>query len=158
LINAGRHYFDECYIAGHVDFIFGAGTAFFEKCRIHCRDKGYVTAASTPQDQPFGFVFSNCAITGEPGTKKSYLGRPWRPFADVAFLNTEMADTILPAGWNNWRDPAREKTARYAEYKSTGLGANPKTRVSWSKQLTDDQAKTYTPQNVLGGKDGWKPQ
>jgi pectinesterase len=158
LINAGRHYFDECYIAGHVDFIFGAGTAFFEKCHIHCRDKGYITAASTPEDQQFGFVFSNCSITGKPGTKKSYLGRPWRPFADVAFLNTEMADTILPAGWNNWRDPAREKTARYAEYKSTGPGANPKARVSWSKQLTDDQAKTYTPQNVFGGQDGWKPQ
>ena len=76
----------------------------------------------------------------------------------MAFLNTEMADTIQPAGWDNWRDPAKEKTARYAEYKSTGPGANPQARVSWSKQLIDDEAKTYTPENVLGGKDGWKPQ
>ena len=158
LVNAGRHYFDDCYIAGHVDFIFGAGTVFFDKCLIHCRAKGYITAASTPEDQPFGYVFSNCRITAEPDTKKSYLGRPWRPFAAVAFLNTDMADTIEPAGWNNWRDPAREKTARYAEYKSTGPGANPEARVSWSKQLTDDQAKTCTVEKVLAGQDGWKPQ
>ena len=158
LINAGRHYFNECYIDGHVDFIFGAATAFFERCRIHCRAKGYITAASTPEEQPFGFVFSNCTITGEPGTRKSYLGRPWRPFASVAFLNTEMADTIEPAGWNNWRDPAREKTARYAEYKNTGPGANLKDRVGWSKQLTDDEAKAYTVENVLRGQDGWDPQ
>jgi pectinesterase len=158
LINAGRHYFNECYIDGHVDFIFGAATAFFEKCRIHCRAKGYITAASTPEEQPFGFVFSNCTITGEPGSRKSYLGRPWRPFASVTFLNTEMTDTIEPAGWNNWRDPAREKTARYAEYKNTGPGANLKTRAGWSKQLTDDEAKAYSVENVLRGQDGWSPQ
>ena len=158
LVNAGRHYFDDCYIAGHVDFIFGAGTVFFDKCLIHCRAKGYITAASTPEDQPFGYVFSNCRITAEPDAKKSFLGRPWRPFAAVAFLNTDMADAIEPAGWNNWRDPAREKTARYAEYNSTGPGANPEARVSWSKQLTDDQAKTYTVDKVLAGQDGWKPQ
>jgi pectinesterase len=158
LINAGRHYFGDCYLAGHVDFIFGAGTAFFDKCQIHCRAKGCITAASTPQEQPFGLVFSNCTITGEPDARKSFLGRPWRPFACVAFLNTEMADIIEPAGWNNWRDPAREKTARYAEYKSAGPGANPQARVGWSKQLSDDQAKAYTIENVLRGQDGWKPQ
>jgi pectinesterase len=158
LIDAGRQYFKECYIAGHVDFIFGAATAYFERCRIHCRDKGYITAASTTEDQPFGFVFSNCTISGELGTRKSYLGRPWRSFASVAFLNTEMADTIEPAGWNNWRDPAREKTARYVEYNSTGPGANPEARVKWAKKLTDNQAEAYTPENVLRGQDGWKPQ
>jgi pectinesterase len=159
LINAGRHYFNRCYIAGHVDFIFGAGTAFFEKCVIDCRSKGYVTAASTPEDRKFGFVFSNCRITGESGSgNKTYLGRPWRPFAAVAFLNTEMSEVVQPAGWDNWRNPANEKTARYAEYKSTGPGANPATRVSWSKQLTDEEAKPFALENVLGGKDGWNPK
>ncbi len=158
LLNAGRHYFNDCYIAGHVDFIFGAAAAFFDKCLIHCRAKGYITAASTPQDQPFGFVFSNCIITAEPEMKKTYLGRPWRPYAAVAFLGTDMPDAIEPAGWNNWRDPAREKTARYSEYKNTGPGANPEARVPWSKQLTNDEAKTYTVENVLAGQDAWKPQ
>jgi pectinesterase len=157
LINAGRQYFAGCYIAGHVDFIFGAATAFFEKCQIHCRAKGYITAASTPEDQPFGFVFSNCTITGEPGPRKSYLGRPWRPYSSVTFLNTEMEDTVEPAGWNNWRDPAREKTARYAEYNTTGPGANSQARAQWSKQLTDAEAKAYSIENVLRGKDGWHP-
>ena len=78
LANRGRHYFEECYIAGHVDFIFGGATAFFEKCHIHCLRDGYITAASTPENQPFGFVFSNCRITGETNSVKTYLGRPWR--------------------------------------------------------------------------------
>ena len=113
LLNHGRQYFEGCYIAGHVDFIFGGATAFFERCHIHCLKDGYITAASTPDNQPFGFVFSNCEITGESGSVKTYLGRPWRPFASVVFLNTEMSATVRPVGWNNWSQPEREKTARY---------------------------------------------
>src|SRR5215210_4850412 len=74
LLNRGRQYFEDCYIEGHVDFIFGGATAFFERCHIHCLKDGYLTAASTPNDQPFGFVFANGKITGEPGVK-TYLGR-----------------------------------------------------------------------------------
>jgi pectinesterase len=158
LLNAGRHYFEACYIAGHVDFIFGAGTAFFEKCQIHCRAKGYITAASTPEDQAFGFVFSNCTITGEAESRRSFMGRPWRPYASVTFLNTNIANTIEPAGWDNWRDPAREKTARYAEYNSTGLGSDTRSRVKWAKQLSNMEAKTFSFENVLRGKDNWNPQ
>ena len=155
-VNRGRHYFENCYIAGHVDFIFGAATDFFEGCHIHCCRNGYITAASTPDDQPYGFVFSNCRITGEPGVK-SYLGRPWRAFSAVAFLNTEMSDVVRPEGWHNWGQPEREKTARYAEYKSIGPGANPDARVKWARQLTDDDAKCYTVENVLRGNDSWNP-
>src|SRR6266404_1180700 len=124
LLNHGRQYFEGCYIAGHVDFIFGGATAFFERCHIHCLKDGYITAASTPDNQPFGFVFSNCEITGESGSVRTYLGRPWRPFASVVFLNTEMSATVRPVGWNNWSQPEREKTARYAEFNSTGPGAD----------------------------------
>lgn len=158
LLNSGRQYFKNCYIAGHVDFIFGAAMALFDRCTVHCRAKGYITAASTPEDQPYGFIFLNCEITGIPEAKKSYLGRPWRSFANVIFLNTKMADVIDPTGWNNWRDPAREKTARYVEYNSTGPGANSKDRVSWAKRMTDVEAKAITVQAVLGGKDNWNPQ
>jgi pectinesterase len=83
LLNRGRHYFENCYIAGHVDFIFGGATAFFEKCHIHILKDGYITAASTPDTQPFGFVFSNCKVTGESPTARTYLGRPWRAFSSV---------------------------------------------------------------------------
>jgi pectinesterase len=154
LLNRGRQYFEDCYIAGHVDFIFGGATAFFERCHIHCLRDGYITAASTPEHAPFGFVFSHCKITGEAPTVKTYLGRPWRPFASVIFLDTEMSDVVRPAGWHNWDQPERERTARYAEYNSRGPGANPRARVKWARQLTRAEAQAITIEKVLGD---WRP-
>jgi len=157
LINRGRQYFDHCYIAGHVDFIFGGATAFFERCHIHCLRNGYITAASTPSDRPYGFVFSHCRITGESADVRTYLGRPWRDFASVVFLHTEMTEVVQPAGWHNWNLPNREQTSRYAEFNSTGAGAKAAARVSWSRQLTKADAKGITVKTVLGGTDGWNP-
>jgi len=158
LLNRGRQYFESCYIAGHVDFIFGAATAFFEKCHIHCLRDGYITAASTPVDQPFGFVFSNCRITGEKPETKTFLGRPWRNYASTIFLNTEMSEVVRPEGWNDWRKPETHATARYAEFNSTGPGANSKARLPWVRQLNKAEAETLTASKVLGGSDGWNPR
>ena len=158
LANRGRHYFENCYIAGHVDFIFGGATAVFEKCHIHCLRNGYITAASTPAEQSFGFVFLHCRITGESPEVKAYLGRPWRDFAAVIFLNTEMSDVVRPVGWHNWDKTAREKTSRYAEFKSTGPGGQKDARVAWSKQLSAAEAKRITVAKVLSGVDGWNPK
>jgi pectinesterase len=158
LLNRGRQYFENCYITGHVDFIFGAATAWFENCRIHILRDGYITAASTPPQQPFGFVFSHSRITAEAPTIKTYLGRPWRPYASTIFLNTEMSEVIRPEGWNNWSQPDRESTSRYAEFGSTGPGAKPAERVKWAKQLTEAEAKVITLQRVLGGADNWNPK
>ncbi len=156
LVNRGRHYFEGCYIAGHVDFIFGGATVWFERCHIHCLRNGYITAASTPQEHAFGYVFANCKITGELDVK-TYLGRPWRPYAGTIFLNTDMSAVVRPEGWHNWGKPEREQTVRYAEFHSTGPGASPETRVKWSHQLTEAEAKAITIENVLSGADGWKP-
>ena len=156
-LNRGRQYFEDCYIAGHVDFIFGAATAFFERCHIHCLKSGYITAASTYDSHPYGFVFSNCKITGETPDVKTYLGRPWRDYSAVIYLNTEMSDVVRPVGWQNWDLPAREKTSRYAEFNSSGPGANPTARVAWSRKLTKSQAKEITVKSVLSGEDGWSP-
>ena len=156
LVNRGRHYFENCYIEGHVDFIFGGATCWFERCKIRCLRDGYITAASTPDTNQFGYVFSNCEITGSPGAK-TYLGRPWRDFAAVDFLNTRMSEVVRPEGWDNWRKVEKEKTARYAEFGSTGPGANPGRRVKWAKQLTEAEAKEITMGKVLGGNDGWNP-
>jgi len=153
-INRGRHYFRDCYITGHVDFIFGAGTAFFDHCHIHCLRSGYITAASTPRDQAFGFVFSDCSITGSADAK-TYLGRPWRDFAHVVFLDTYMSEVVRPEGWHDWGRPDRRKTARFAEFNSGGPGGRKDGRVDWAVQLTDQQAKVYTIQNVLSGEDHW---
>ena len=155
--NRGRHYFEKCHIEGTVDFIFGAATSWFEGCEILCVRDGYVTAPSTPAGQIFGFVFNHCSIRGASPEVKAYLGRPWRAFGSTTYLNTEMSEVIRPAGWNNWGDPSREKTTRFAEFGSKGLGADPAARAPWAKQLSEPEAKAITIESVLGGADGWNP-
>jgi pectinesterase len=156
LVNRGRHYFEDCYIEGSVDFIFGAATSYFNRCHLHVVKDGYITAASTPKDQLYGLVFADCQITGADGVK-AYLGRPWREFARTIFLRTEMSVTVRAEGWHSWNKPAAEKTTFYAEFGSTGPGASPATRVSWAKPITAGAAAALTPEKVLGGADGWDP-
>jgi pectinesterase len=158
LLNRGRHYFENCYIEGHVDFIFGAATAFFERCHIHALKDGYLTAASTPDNQPYGFVFNRCRVTAASPTVRTYLGRPWRAYSAVTFIDTEMAGAVRPEGWHNWNFPEREKTVRYAEYGSRGPGANDSARVAWARRLTKAEARAVTPERVLAGHDGWNPK
>lgn len=124
--------FDNCYIEGTTDFIFGPATAYFNNCRIHSKADSYITAASTPEDVEIGFVFKNCRLSADPEVKKVYLGRPWRPYAYTAFIDCEMDGHITPTGWDNWRNPDNEKTARYFESGSTGPGANISQRAAWA--------------------------
>jgi pectinesterase len=156
LVNRGRHYFSDCYIEGHVDFIFGGATAYFDHCHIHALKDGYLTAASTPKEQVHGYIFADCTITGAEGVK-TYLGRPWRDFAKTLFLRTEMTAVVRPEGWHNWNKPHAEQTTFCAEYGSTGAGASPATRVAWARPLTAEIAAALTPSVVLGGADGWQP-
>jgi pectinesterase len=155
-LNRGRQYFEDCYIAGHVDFIFGGATAYFERCHLHCRRNGYITAASTPPEQRHGFVFANGRITGEPDVR-TYLGRPWRDFGAVAFINMKMSDVVRPEGWHNWDRREREKTARYEEFGNTGPGGPSRGRVSWTRALTAADARAMSATSVLRGSDDWKP-
>ena len=151
-----RHYFANCYIEGTTDFIFGPSIAWFEGCHINSKKNSHVTAASTPKEQAFGYVFNNCVLTTDSvNVNKVTLGRPWRPYASVAYINSYLGAHILPEGWDNWRNPENEKTARYAEYRSFGPGANPSGRYQWTKQLTEEEVKQYTLQNVLGD---WNPK
>jgi len=124
LLLRGRQYFEDCTITGAADFIFGASAALFQRCQIHCVGSGYITAASTPADHAFGFVFASCTITAETGVT-TYLGRPWRPYASFAFLNTQMPEAIHAEGWQNWNNPANEAAARYAEWKSSAPAQRP---------------------------------
>ncbi len=156
LVNRGRHYFVDCYIEGHVDFIFGGATAYFDRCHIHALKDGYLTAASTPKEKPHGYVFADCRITAADGVK-TYLGRPWREFARTVFLRTEMSGAVRPEGWHNWGKPAAEQTTFYAESSSTGPGASDATRVQWAKPLSAAEAALLTPARVLAGHDGWNP-
>lgn len=152
----GKQYYNDCYIEGDVDYIFGPATALFDHCQLHNkRSRGYITAASTPEGTPFGYVFLDCRITSGEGVHDVYLGRPWRPYGHVAFLRTVMDGSITGEGWHNWGEPDREKTCRYEEYESRGAGSNPSERVSWSRQLTSAETMKYQIINIL---DGWHPE
>jgi len=152
-----RQYYLNCTIEGTTDFIFGAATAVFDKCTIISKVNSYITAASTPPTQPYGFVFLNCRLLSDSAGRKVYLGRPWRLYAYTVFVNCEMGAHIRPEGWHNWSKPEAEQTARYAEYNSSGPGANPSARVPWSHQLTKEQADSLRAKNILKGFDNWKP-
>ncbi|RYY15544.1 MAG: pectin esterase [Cytophagaceae bacterium] len=152
-----RQYYQDCYIEGTTDFIFGTATAVFEGCEIRSKRNSYIAAAATTERQAYGFVFLNCRLTADSAAHKVYLGRPWRPHSRTVYLHCDLGAHILPAGWDNWRDAANEKTATYAEYQSTGPGANPTARARWSHQLTAKEAKRYTLGRIFGGAAPWVP-
>lgn len=147
-----RQYYKDCYIEGTTDFIFGQATALFQNCTVHSKTNSFITAASTPKEVPFGYVFINCKLTGEEGLEKVYLGRPWRTYAKTVFLNCSMEDHIIAEGWDNWSNLEAEKNTFYAEYNCNGPGFAPDRRVSWSHQLSNSQAEKYTVENILGNR------
>ncbi|MBX0292075.1 pectin esterase [Hymenobacter sp. HSC-4F20] len=155
-----RQYFYRCLIEGTTDFIFGSSTAVFDRCTIRSKKNSHITAAATPQDQAYGFVFRKCRLTADITLATNVsLGRPWQPYAQVAYLHTYMGAHIRPAGWDNWKKPESEKTARYAEYRSTGPGAAPAaTRVAWARQLSRQQARQYTTNRIFATMPAWKPR
>jgi len=157
LVNRGRHYFKNCLIVGATDFIFGGATAYFDGCTLRCENNSYITAASTPQEQAYGCVFSRCKIVGSKPEIRVFLGRPWRQYAMTAFLNCDMSDVVRPEGWYNWGKLENEKTARYAEYANTGKGADVAKRVPWARQLTAQDAAALSVEIVLAGYDNWRP-
>ena len=146
-------YFQDCYIEGTTDFIFGSSTVWFERCHIHSKKNSHVTAASTPQTHPFGYVFNDCVLTADSTLHIVSLGRPWRPYSAVVYIHCYIGQQVKPEGWSNWNNTENYKTTRYAEYKNYGAGANTSARVVWSKQLSDDEIKNYSVKNVLG----WQP-
>lgn len=149
-----RMLFHDCYIEGTTDFIFGPATAWFEHCTIHCKVNSYITAASTPKDVDYGYVFSNCTVTAADSVTSLYLGRPWRDYGYTLFMNCELPGVICPEGWHHW-EQHREQTARYFEYNNRGEGANPANRVGWSRQLTKKEAQQITLERVFQISSSW---
>jgi pectinesterase len=144
-----RQLFQDCYIEGTTDFIFGPSTAVFQNSVIKAKSNSFITAASTTPGKMFGYVFLDCKIRADSAVTKLFFGRPWRAHAKTAFIRCELPGQIAAEGWNNWGNPQNETTVIYAEYKSTGPGANPAGRAAWSKQLSDKEAKEYTIANIF---------
>jgi pectinesterase len=151
-----RLFFKGCYICGTTDFIFGPSTAWFEDCTIESLINSYVTAASTPADAEYGYIFNNCRLIAGGTAEKCYLGRPWRDYGYTLFMNCDLGDHIRPEGWHHW-EKQREQTARYLEYNNRGAGAQPQQRVAWSRQLTKKEALQITPDKVFTRQDNWNP-
>jgi pectinesterase len=144
-----RQYFVDCYIEGTTDFIFGPATTVFQNCTIRAKADSYLTAASTTPGKKFGFVFLDCRIIADSALAKVYLGRPWRAYAKTVFIRCQLPSSIAPEGWSNWGNPENERTAIYAEYRNIGEGARTQNRVTWAHQLTDQEVKGYTLENIF---------
>ncbi|MDQ3277874.1 MAG: pectinesterase family protein [Bacteroidota bacterium] len=144
-----RQLFVNCYIEGTTDFIFGPSTTVFQACTIKAKTNSYITAANTTAGKKFGFVFLDCTIIADSTVTKLYLGRPWRAYARTAFIRCSLPAAIVPEGWHNWGNSENESTTFYAEYRNTGEGAATKGRVSWSKLLTEKEAKDYTLETIF---------
>jgi pectinesterase len=149
-----RQYFKDCYIEGTTDFIFGPATVWFEGCHIHSKKNSHVTAASTPQSHPYGFIFNDCTLTGDSSLHMVSLGRPWRPYSMVVYMHCYLGQQIKPEGFSNWNQTESYKTARYAECQNYGPGASPAGRVTWAKQLSPAEADQITLKTVFPN---WDP-
>lgn len=157
-----RQYFSNCYIEGNVDFIFGDAEAVFDHCHIHAiaHERVFVTAQSKRYpEQQSGYVFDHCTITAAPQVGSLFLGRPWRPYATVVFLNSQLDEKLDPAGWAEWHagETTRLETAFYAEHASFGPGSNPAKREPHARQLSGKEAEKYMTSTFLAGSDGWNP-
>ena len=156
-----RQYFENCYIAGDVDFIFGGATAIFKDCEICGLDRnrelnGYYTAACTAKEIEFGYVFMDCKFTTDSAKKDTYyLGRPWREFAKTVLINCELGEQIHTDGFSKWKKfEERSETCYYAQYNSKGPNFVPEKVADWTYILNDEEAKIYTIENIFKS---WNP-
>ena len=159
--DAVRQAFDGCYIEGTVDFIFGGSVALFWNCDIHSIQGGYVTAGSHAEGLPFGYVFAKCRVTCGKG-KKTSLGRPWRPYANITFIDTDFGDAVTPQGWNEWTTDFGRRVWRSAEYGCRQNGEVKRdaiVEVGGEKELRSrlEESGCSTVFDVIAGADGWRP-
>ena len=176
-----RSYFTDCTVTGHVDFIFGSGTAVFDRCNIIARNRddiapplGYITAPSTPSRAKYGLIILNSKIGKEQGVmaKSFALGRPWHPttqfsdgrYADPqaiglsAFIHCVIDDHIY--GWDKMsgKDKAGEKIwfypqdSRFYEFDNRGPGAG---LGGAHYQLSAENAAQYNVATIFSD---WQPE
>lgn len=149
-----KQVYEDCYIEGEIDFIFGSAAAYFKNCELYALNRNmeinaYYTAPSTYEGQKFGYVFDNCRFNGNCPPRTVVLSRPWRNHAKAVFINCEMSEQITEEGFDDWKKPESHDTVFYAEYGCSGKGYVPEKRVSFARQLTQKEAAEYTLDNFL---------
>lgn len=162
-LHPSRQYYEECYIEGAVDFIFGGAVALFNRCELRTVNGGYIAAARHTSDLPFGYVFYKCRVTAEPG-KETYLGRPWRPFANVAFIGCDYTNAVRREGWRDWTEACGVRVWRSAEYDCRDASGPVKSRPDpivtvgtardLEKRLSEAGMKSIL--DILAAPDGWR--
>lgn len=152
-----RQYFENCYIQGDTDYIFGPARVWFEGCELFMNEAGgWYTAANTPETNEYGFVFHHCRLTGACPEGMGKLGRPWRKYCRTLFLECDMDEHVAPWGFYDW-DEERIITWRCGEYGTTGVRSDLSERNPAAKKLTRGEAESVTLRAVLGGWDNWRP-
>jgi len=179
---ADRHYIKNSRIEGAVDFIYGGGDVFFDKCTITCtrKDGGYIVAPSHGAGTAWGYVFSNCTIDESKVTgATTYLGRAWQNSPKTVFLNTILKTGVYATGWYYKMGAIPAVFADYNTMYANGSGVDLSQRISnyeydikdangnvtstvtgtAKSSLTDAEAATYTYENViLRSGDSWDPR
>ena len=170
-----RGYFENCDLAGVVDWICGNGDIWFEKCNLIVRDRtgNNIAAPNTEAGQAWGYVFNNCTIrpeTDKPTQLKGNdwtLARPWDHSPACTFLNTKMYTQPRTYGWNRMN---AGKVVRFHEYNSvddsdTQIPLETRSLAACSPApgsddciLTAAEATGYNIRNVMGGNDAFEPQ
>lgn len=145
-----RVWFRDCRIEGSVDYIFGAATALFDGCALLSLGNGYVTAASTPADQAYGFVFRRCRLSAAVGVSRVYLGRPWRPHAAALFVDCALDAPVPDPGWHDWDKPDARATARFGNVDGRGANGAFLPEAPWAPDAPD----VPTPEQLFGD---WRP-
>lgn len=146
--------YEDCYIAGEIDFIFGSATAYFKNCTLFALNRNqeinaFYTAPSTYEGQAFGYVFESCTFTGNCPPKSVALSRPWRIHAKTVLLNCSYSDQIIDEGFTDWNKPESHETVYYAEYNGHGEGFKPEKRAAYVHQLNESEVALYTLENVM---------
>ncbi|KAL8170771.1 hypothetical protein V2J09_022575 [Rumex salicifolius] len=130
-----RQFYRECHVYGTVDFLFGNGAAVFQGCHLYPRDPlplQKITLAAQGRKSPHqstGFTVQDSFVYS---TRASiYLGRPWKQFSRVVYLNTFLGSSVHPRGWLEWLGDFGLSTCYFAEFHNYGPGARVAGRVKW---------------------------
>ena len=168
-----RGYFENCDLAGVVDWICGNGDIWLEKCNLIVRDRtdNNIVASGTEKSQAWGYVFNNCTIRPETDKPTQLKGNDWtlaRPRNNspaCTFLNTKMYTQPRTYGWNKMTEGLK---VRFHEYNSVDESDTPiplGTRslaacspVPGSDDCILTNTSDYNIRNVMGGTDAFEPQ
>lgn len=164
---SSRQFYRECKILGTVDFIFGNAIAVFQNCELLARlamqgqQNTYTAQGRKLSADVSGFSFQNCTVSGDASLQNAsysvstYLGRPWKAYSRVVFMQSQIDALVDPQGWIPWNqsNPFTD-TLYYGEFQNRGSGSNTDKRVKWAglhPNMTQDEASQFTVENFIAG-------